>query len=139
MSRAPLVARDIAFAAAQYVDIAGRLTRAIVNGELPLDSLRGLGYGRGATALGVDEFRNVLSLISKSDDVNAARIGLELLGFRLWLERQEKLDSILQDPASILMVWNLVGQLVEDKGSDSYRLFEVMKKLKRSTASVLRY
>ena len=129
MSRAPLVARDIAFAAAQYVDIAGRLTRAIVNGELPLDSLRGLGYGRGATALGVDEFRNVLSLISKSDDVNAARIGLELLGFRLWLERQEKLDSILQDPASILMVWNLVGQLVEDKGSDSYRLFEVMKKL----------
>ena len=128
-ARLPVVARDIAFAASDHVDIVRRLASAISTGVWSIDSLRGLSYGRAAKELDVKQFRDVLSLVTGSQDPNAPAVGLELLAFRLWLERQEQLQSTLQDSVSIGLIWKIVDRLITDKESDSYTLFEVIKKL----------
>lgn len=125
----PLVARDIAFAAIEHVDIVRRLVSAINFGIWPIESLRGLSYGLNARTLDVSHFRNVLSLLVSSSDINAPAVGLEILAFRLWVERQENQHSVLEDRDSLKLVWELVDKLIADEKSDSYKLFEVMKQL----------
>jgi len=128
-ARTPGVARDIAFAASDCIDLVPRLIQAINSGVWPIESLRGLSYGRNASALDVNQFRDVLSLIASSSDSNASAVGLELLTSRLWVERQDELQSVLKDRDSVEMIWKLVDSWVADEKTDSYKLFEVIKRL----------
>jgi hypothetical protein len=127
---APQIARDILFAVATKAPFMERMLSSVDRGWLSIDTFLVLSFGRLAESARPADYCEILKrLLEAQDRSKALAIAIDILGYRLWYERQESLDSVLDSGQVVAQIWNVVENGIEDKEVDSYKLFEILEVL----------